>query len=146
MAEANPQIVPLPETYPESFPPEQKNKGNTTWKTLFSSSLSAGIASCPPLSSASCPSEPISSSSTAGSLSRHKHVQPELYHILSGRGTVEISGVKHDVGPGTTLLIPGDAEHGVFNYGSEDLKWLYVFPGKFEDVIYRFKGEDYEKA
>jgi mannose-6-phosphate isomerase-like protein (cupin superfamily) len=147
MAQAKPEIVLLPKSFPESFPQEQKNRGNTTWKTLFSSSLSAGIASCPPLASASCPSEPQSSSSSSpGILSRHKHVQPELYHILSGSGTVEISGVRHEVGPGTTVFIPGDAEHAVFNFGTEELKWLYVFPGQFEDVIYRFRDEDYGKA
>jgi hypothetical protein len=48
-----------------------------------------------------------------------------------------------------TVFIPGDAEHAVYNSGSEVFKWLYVFPGSFEDVVYRFKGEDYgveEKA
>jgi mannose-6-phosphate isomerase-like protein (cupin superfamily) len=140
------QIISLPESYPESFSPEQKNRGNTSWKTLVSSSLSAGIASCPPLSSTSCPSTaPAStpSSSAPGALAAHKHTQPELYHILAGHGTVEVSGVKHELRPGMTVFIPGDAEHAVYNFGTKVLKWLYVFPGRFEDVVYRFKGEDY---
>lgn len=40
-----------------------------------------------------------------------------------------------------TVFIPGDAEHGVFNDGDEELRWLYVFPGAFEDVVYRFRCE-----
>jgi quercetin dioxygenase-like cupin family protein len=68
-------------------------------------------------------------------------MQPELYHILSGRGIVEIEGSRHKVMEGTTIFIPGDAEHGVYNPGTADFRWLYVFPGKFEDVVYQFRHE-----
>jgi len=40
-----------------------------------------------------------------------------------------------------TVFIPGNMEHGVSNHGTEDFRWLYVFPGRFEDVVYRFRGE-----
>lgn len=40
-----------------------------------------------------------------------------------------------------TVFIPGDAEHAVFNEGAEVLRWFYVFPERFERVVYRFRGE-----
>jgi mannose-6-phosphate isomerase-like protein (cupin superfamily) len=129
-----PAIIPSPKEFLESFSSDQTSRGNTTWKTLISSSLSAGIASCPPKSKTSCPSSP-------GFLAAHKHTQAELYYILSGRGTVEIEGAKHEVNLGMTVFIPGDAEHVVYNHGDEDFRWLYVFPGAFEDVVYRFRCE-----
>jgi mannose-6-phosphate isomerase-like protein (cupin superfamily) len=152
MPPVKPHIISLPNTFPESFPSDQPYRGNATWKTLFSSALSAGVASCPPLSAASCPSSvfpssaALSSSTTyaPGSLVHHKHSQPELYHILSGQGIVEISGIQYEVKPGMTLFIPGDAEHAVLNRGQESLRWLYVFPGEFEQVVYRFRGDGYE--
>jgi mannose-6-phosphate isomerase-like protein (cupin superfamily) len=135
-----PAIIPPPEDFLESFPPDQSARGNTTWKTLISSSLSAGIASCPPHSQSSCPST-SSSTSKAGFLAAHKHTQAELYYILSGRGIVEIEGVKYNVSPGMTVFIPGDAEHAVYNHGDENFRWLYMFPGPFEDVVYKFRCE-----
>ena len=120
------QIIRLPDNLPESFPAADINtRGNASWKTLFSSEMSAGIACCPP----------------KGNLGLHKHTQAEVYYILSGRGTVLIEGQHHVLEPGMTVLIPGDAEHGVSNEGSEDFRWLYVFPGRFEDVVYRFRNE-----
>lgn len=44
-----------------------------------------------------------------------------------------------------TVFVPGDVEHGVRNEGGEEFRWLYVFPGKFEEVEYRFREEgEYE--
>ena len=75
----------------------------------------------------------------------HRHKQPEIYHIVSGRGLMEIDGEKFEVEKGSVVYIPGDAEHGIRNIGEvdEDLVWLYVFPGdSFGEVVYRFKGDD----
>ena len=127
-----PLIIPLPAAYTECFPPSQAStRGTTTWNTLFSTpNLAAGIASLPP--------------DRSGTLSLHRHAQPELYHVLSGCMIVEIEGVRHRVEKGMTLFVPGDAEHGVMADASEKgevCRWLYVFPGKFEDVVYRFRSE-----
>jgi mannose-6-phosphate isomerase-like protein (cupin superfamily) len=74
-----------------------------------------------------------------GFLCPHRHKQAEIYFITEGRGIVVIEGVETEVGPKTTVFIPGDAEHGIRNAGSEDVKWFYVFAcDKFEDVVYRF--------
>lgn len=114
---------------PSSF--TEPDKGNATWHTLVSSpstpstSLSAGIATCP----------------AKGSLALHRHKQAEIYHILSGTGEVEVDGKRRRVSTGMTIWVPGNAEHGVFCGDSEELRWFYVFPeGSFEDVVYRFTG------
>ncbi len=86
---------------------------------------SAGIALCPPL----------------GYLGLHKHTHPELYYVLSGEGIVEIEGENYQLEKGMTVLIPGNAEHGVRNEGVDDFKWLYIFPGQFEDVEYMLRAE-----
>ncbi|KAF2425741.1 RmlC-like cupin, partial [Tothia fuscella] len=116
----------------------QSDRGNTKWTTLFSSQLAAVIASCPPKSKAPCT---FSEAGIASFLAAHRHTQAEIYYILCGRGTVTIENVEYEVTPGTTVFIPGDAEHAVRNEGVEELRWLYVFPGKFEDVVYSFRHE-----
>lgn len=110
-----------------SFP--EPHQGNVTWHTFVSapttpsSSMSAGIAECP----------------ANGCLALHRHKQAEMYYVLSGSGEVEVDGKRQRVRPGMMVWIPGDAEHGVFCGGDEQLRWLYVFPeGSFEDVVYRF--------
>ncbi|KAK1140083.1 hypothetical protein N8T08_010915 [Aspergillus melleus] len=118
-------------TPPESFPPSESH-GELTWHTLISapqtptSDLSAGIAVCPP---------------RTGHLCAHRHTQAEIYHILDGEGEMIIEGRKFVVGKGSTVFIPGDAEHGIVNAGEGLLRWFYVFPtGSFGDVVYRFSG------
>ncbi|KAJ5993223.1 hypothetical protein N7451_008947 [Penicillium sp. IBT 35674x] len=108
--------------------------GIVTWHTLFSapntntSDMCAGIAVCPPRSGHLCP---------------HRHKQAEIYYLIEGQGEVTINGVKSTVSKGSTVFIPGDAEHGIVNTGEEELKWFYVFPtGSFEDVIYRFSKDE----
>lgn len=118
---------------PSSF--DDASRGQTTWHTLFSapatatSSLSGGVATCPP----------------AGSLALHRHQQAEVYYILSGSGEVEIDGAKTRVSKDTVIWIPGNAEHGVFCGPHESLKWFYIFPeGSFDAVVYQFRHETME--
>ena len=71
-----------------------------------------------------------------------------MYYVLSGKGTVTISGTKYPVGAGDCLYIPSDAEHGVVNDGGhaegegdveEEFRWLYVFAADdFGDIVYRY--------
>jgi mannose-6-phosphate isomerase-like protein (cupin superfamily) len=136
-SKSNPVPVILPPNYTsitasESFP--SPDYGIVTWHTLFSapktntSDMSAGIAVCSPRTGHLCP---------------HRHKQAEIYYIIEGQGEVTISGVKSPVSKGSTVFIPGDAEHGIVNSGNEELKWFYVFPtGSFEDVIYRFSKDE----
>jgi quercetin dioxygenase-like cupin family protein len=119
-------------TPPESF--ASPSRGRCTWHTLISSpqtptdSLSAGIAVCPPLTGSLCP---------------HRHAHAEIYHVLAGSGTVTIEGQEYVVEKGSTVFVPGDAEHGVRNEGQEELRWFYVFAaGSFADIVYRFSSEE----
>ena len=73
------------------------------------------------------------------SLEPHHHAQPETYYTLSGRGTVTIDDVVHDVDPGSLLFIPGNARHQINNMHDEDLTILYAFAiSDFSKVQYHF--------
>ncbi|KUJ18879.1 RmlC-like cupin [Mollisia scopiformis] len=134
-----PMIVPASHT--SSQPLEQfenPNRGNCTWHTIFSQpqtptdSMCSGIGTCQPRNGRLCP---------------HRHKQAEIYYIISGKGIVRIDEKNYEVEAGSSVFIPGDAEHGVFNLGEEDLKWFYVFPtGAFKDILYRFSDEVEGKA
>lgn len=126
----------LAPTYTSTTPPESFSDpryGDITWHTIFShpqtstSDLSAGIAVCPP---------------RTGHLCAHRHEQAEIYYILEGNGDMTIDGVVSQVSKGSTVFIPGNAEHGIVNTGSGRLRWFYVFPtSAFGDVVYRFSEE-----
>jgi len=89
--------------------------------------MCAGIAVCPP---------------KAGHLCPHRHLQAEIYHILEGSGIVTIDGREFKVEKGSSVFVPGDAEHGIRNEEEKELKWFYVFPtGRFGDIVYRFSHE-----
>ena len=73
------------------------------------------------------------------SLEAHRHLQPETYYVLSGKGKVTIEGTTYDVTPDTMVYIPGDALHQINNYDDEPLRILYLFATPhFADVIYKF--------
>lgn len=122
-----PQVIEDREA--ESFP--STSNGIVTWKTLISApqtatdSLTAGIATLPRQQGHLCP---------------HRHTHAEIYHIISGRGIVQIDGQEREVTAGSVVYIPGDAEHAIRNVDSEEeLKWFYVFGAdSFQDVVYRF--------
>ena len=73
------------------------------------------------------------------SLEPHYHAQPETYFTLSGRGTVTIEDVVHDVDPGRMLFIPANARHQINNVSEADLMILYVFAiSDFSKIKYHF--------
>ncbi|KAF1973562.1 RmlC-like cupin [Bimuria novae-zelandiae CBS 107.79] len=123
---------------PEEGFSEAATRGDVTWKTLLSSSrtlsdtLTSGLARCAP---------------RGGHLKCHRHTHPEVYHVVQGRGIVTVDGEEKEVGRGSVVFIPGNAEHGIRNEDDEDdLVWLYVFAvDTFEEVVYRF-GEGGTKA
>lgn len=89
--------------------------------------MCSGIAVCQPRSGRLCP---------------HRHKQSEIYYIISGKGVVRIDGKEYAVEEGSSVFIPGDAEHEIFNLEDDELKWFYVFPtGAFGDIVYRFSDE-----
>ena len=109
---------------------DDSSRGNVTWFTLISGditptdSLSAGIAEFEPRS---------------GMLKLHRHEPAEIYFIIEGTGLVTVNGVETEVAAGTTVFIPGNAEHGIRNESHTLLRLFYVFPtDRFADVVYRF--------
>jgi len=77
-----------------------------------------------------------------GWLGRHRHAQPEVYHLVEGSGVVVLDGVEHRVAAGSAVFIPGDAEHGIRNTGTGPLRFVYAFAtDSIEDVVYRFSDE-----
>ena len=73
------------------------------------------------------------------SLEAHRHVQPETYYVLGGKGVVTIDLDEYEVTPNHMVFIPGDALHRIDNYSDEELRILYLFTvPDFSEVIYRF--------
>jgi quercetin dioxygenase-like cupin family protein len=134
--ESSIQAVVLPFCYTSTEPPEKfdvPSRGECTWHTLFSQpntatdSMCAGIAVCPPRTGRLCP---------------HRHKQAEIYYVISGKGIMTIAGKEHHVEGGSSVFIPGNAEHGIVNNGQEELKWFYVFPtAAFSNIDYHFSDE-----
>lgn len=55
----------------------------------------------------------------------HYHARSEeLYHILSGQGTMLLAGMTREVGPGATVLIAPGQRHAITNPGTEPLVLL----------------------
>jgi mannose-6-phosphate isomerase-like protein (cupin superfamily) len=54
------------------------------------------------------------------------HDEDEVYHVLSGRARVRVSGEEQTVGPGSILYVPATAEHS-FCEIEEDLTLLVFF-------------------
>jgi len=107
--------------------------GKVQWRTLLSAertpsrSMTCGIAEFEP----------------GGALRLHSHAQAEIYHFLAGQGVVTINNQDYAVGAGSTLFIPGHAEHGVRNTGEEILRLFYVFAAdSFGDIVYEFVEVD----
>jgi len=71
----------------------------------------------------------------------HRHAHAEVYYVLQGQGVVKIDGVEHAIEAGSTVFIPGNAEHGARNTGSDVMRIFYVFAAdSFSDVEYVFSG------
>jgi len=79
--------------------------------------------------------------SAGGVLPRHHHKPEETYYVISGRGMVEIDDTQAEIGPGTAIFIPSDAEHALSCIGAEPLVFLFTFARDcFKDVLYHFES------
>jgi len=58
------------------------------------------------------------------------HSFDEIYYIISGKGTIEIDGIKNDVNPGKIIYIPKKVHHS-FHAFSDKIIALYVISGSF---------------
>lgn len=58
------------------------------------------------------------------------HSFDEIYYIISGKGTIEIDGIKNDVNPGKIIYIPKKVHHS-FHAISDKIIALYIISGSF---------------
>jgi len=56
----------------------------------------------------------------------HRLTSSEVYHVLAGRGRMEINGEDQEIGPGDTVYIPPHARQRIFSLGDEDLQFLCI--------------------
>ena len=106
-------------------------RGSIKWWTLLSADRT-------PSQSLTCGVAEIKYGS-GEALRKHKHIQAEVYHILSGQGLVTIADQAYPVRVGSTVFIPGNAEHGIQNTGEEALRFFYVFAAdSFAEIKYEF--------
>jgi mannose-6-phosphate isomerase-like protein (cupin superfamily) len=74
-------------------------------------------------------------------LGLHRHAPPEIYYIFAGAGLMSLEGREIPVKAGSAVFIPGMAEHGIRQTGSEILRLFYVFPvDSFDGVEYLFSA------
>jgi len=72
-------------------------------------------------------------------LGLHRHAPAEIYYVFAGAGILSLDGREIAVGAGSAVFIPGMAEHGIRQTGSETLRLFYAFPvDSFDGVEYLF--------
>ncbi len=107
-------------------------RGRIHWRTLFSqgrtrsAGITCGVAELKP----------------GDWLGLHRHAPPEIYYVLAGAGIVSLDGREIAVRAGSAVFIPGMAEHGIRQTGTEVLRLLYAFPvDSFDSVEYLFSAQ-----
>jgi len=106
-------------------------RGRLRWRTLFSKGTT--------------PSEGITCGVTelqpGDWLGLHRHAPAEIYYVFAGAGVVSLDGREIPVKAGSAVFIPGMAEHGIRQTGSEILRLFYAFPvDSFDQVEYLFSA------
>lgn len=56
---------------------------------------------------------------------QHPHTSDEIYYVISGKGTIEIDGIKNEVNAGKIIYIPKKIHHS-FDAISNELIVLYI--------------------
>ncbi|KFF03347.1 cupin domain-containing protein [Flavobacterium reichenbachii] len=56
----------------------------------------------------------------------HHHPEEEFFYILEGTAEFYLDGKTKTAGPNTSFYCPPNAEHGIKNVGSTDLKYLVM--------------------
>jgi mannose-6-phosphate isomerase-like protein (cupin superfamily) len=106
-------------------------RGRIHWRTLFSQGLT-------PTEGVTCGVAELSSGEWLG---LHRHAPPEVYYVFAGAGVVTLNGEESAVKAGGVVFIPGMAEHGIRQTGTEVLRFFYAFPvDSFEGVEYLFSA------
>lgn len=58
----------------------------------------------------------------------HRGMTEELHYILEGTGIFTVNGEECEVSEGDTVYVPCGSEHGLFNPGPAELKYLVLGP------------------
>ncbi|CAN7229205.1 cupin domain-containing protein [Variovorax sp. LjRoot290] len=58
----------------------------------------------------------------------HSHDTEEVVLCHAGRGEVHLDGQVHRFGPASSVLLPRDVPHQIFNVGDEPMEITGVFP------------------
>ncbi|WP_084351004.1 cupin domain-containing protein [Millisia brevis] len=75
-----------------------------------------------------------------GWLGLHSHEAAEVYHVLTGTGSVHLAGAEQPVRAGSMVFIPSGCTHGIRNTGESDLEFFYVYAAdSMEDERTRFR-------
>ena len=109
--------------------PEMQRDRGVRWKLLISgertpsAELTMGIAEILP----------------GATLSHHRHAHAETYYITKGKGRIMIDGVESEIGPGSAIYIPSNAEHTASCDSDTPLEFIFTVPcDRFDEVVYRF--------
>ncbi len=106
-------------------------RGRLRWRTLFSKGAT-------PTAGMTCG---VTEFQPGEWLGLHRHAPPEIYYIFAGAGLMSLEGHEIPVKAGSAVFIPGMAEHGIRQTGSEILRLFYVFPvDSFDGVEYLFSA------
>jgi len=63
----------------------------------------------------------------------HEHPGAEQVHVVvRGRGEMIVGEERHDVGPGTMILIPPGTDHAIRNVGEDTLVWVSATSPPFD--------------
>jgi len=106
-------------------------RGRLSFRTLFSRGLT-------PTAAMTCGATELKAGDWLG---LHRHAPPEVYYVFAGAGIVSLGGREIPVSAGSAVFIPGMAEHGIRQTGSETLRLFYAFPvDTFDSVEYLFSA------
>ncbi len=106
-------------------------RGRLRFRTLFSQGLT-------PTAGLTCGVTELGPNDWFG---LHRHAPPEVYYVFAGAGILSLDGREITVGAGSGVFIPGMAEHGIRQTGSEILRLFYAFPvDSFDGVEYLFNA------
>lgn len=71
------------------------------------------------------------------------HDLDQVLVFVSGRGESVLEGARHEISPGTVVVVPAGTEHNFVNTGAEPLKLYTVYapPEHAHGTVHRTKAE-----
>jgi mannose-6-phosphate isomerase-like protein (cupin superfamily) len=106
-------------------------RGRLRWRTLFSKGVT-------PTERMTCG---VTELRPGDWLGLHRHAPAEIYYVFAGAGLMSLEGRELPIKAGSAVFIPGMAEHGLRQTGSEILRLFYAFPvDSFDSVEYLFSA------